>query len=438
MSQQRVLRSSTLMIPLALFLGCNTGNGGGDTPPPPPPPVVPEPPALVAEREEPMDIEQAIRSGNTGFAQEIYNHVARDNPGEDIVFSPFSISTALSMVWLGARGTTADEMAQAMHFKLPAETHHPAWRDLLDRFSEGEIRDVDLRIANRLWGQTGYEFLSRYLEDGLEYYNAPLAELNFSGEPEPSRVTINDWVEEQTNNRIKDLIPPGAIDTTTRLVLTNAIYMKADWARPFQNDKTNDGDFTLADGDTMTVSYMNQQTRFAHGEWSDWQVLNLPYRGGRLAMAVLLPGETGALPEMEKDFDLEGAMSFIRDGLETKQVRVKMPRFRSELSLGLNEVLQSMGMRTAFGLQADFSGMSGNDDLYISSIVHKAFIEVDEEGTEAAAATAAVMAVKSMILEPEDIVEFNATHPFMYIIHDMETGAVLFFGRVMEPTTADD
>lgn len=437
MKRLRYLHHTLLAIPVTLVLGCNTTTVENDVPQQPQGDV-PEPPIANVEREEPLMPQQSIRAGNTDFAGDLYRHVAADNPGADVVFSPFSISTALSMVWLGARGTTADEIAAAMRFQLPGTSHHSAWRDLLERFDGEELQDIDLRIANRLWGERGYQFLETYLEQGLEYYNAPLEELDFSGNPEPSRVAINEWVEEQTADRIKDLIPPGAIDPTTRLVLTNAIYMKADWARPFPHDKTHEGDFTRADGDTMTVSFMNQSTRFPYGEWNDWQVLNLPYRGGRLAMAVLLPQETGALPTLEEGFDLGGAMTFVRDGLETRQVQVKLPRFRSELSTGLNQVLQSMGMQTAFGLQADFSGMSGNDELYLSSVVHKAFIEVDEEGTEAAAATAAIMAVKSIILEPEDVVEFQATHPFMYIIHDMETGAVLFMGRVMEPQTAED
>lgn len=381
---------------------------------------------------------QSLRDGNTRFADDLYQRVITKNAGEDVILSPFSISTALSMVWLGARGVTATEMARTLHFELPEETHHPAWRELLARFSDDAIEEIDLRIANRLWGQVGFSILPLYLDQGRDYYNAPLVELDFKGDTEPSRVTINDWVADQTADRIKDLIPPGALDRTTRLVLTNAIYMKADWARPFQKYMTREGEFTRIDQTTSTVSYMNQEGRFSYGDWNDWQVLEMPYKGGRLAMVVLLPRETGGLATLEGDLDLGAAMEFVRTGLSANQVDIRLPRFRSELTLPLTDTLQEMGMRTPFGMQADFRGMTGDDELYLSSVIHKAFIEVDEMGTEAAAATAAVMATKSLVLPGDGPVRFHATHPFVYIIHDRETGSVLFLGRVMNPRAGGD
>lgn len=374
-----------------------------------------------------------LAEGNTRFANDLYRHLAETQPGDNFVFSPFSISTALSMTYLGARGTTAAEMRDTLHFRLRGDLHHEAYAELLKPLATPEDEAWELSLANRLWGQQGFDFLPEYLEQSGRWYGAALEPLDFEGDAEGSREQINAWIEEQTKDLIQNLIPRGMLGRDTRLVLTNAVYLKAKWRHPFKSSDTTGMPFFKAGNEEIEVPFMTQTARFTHARWGSWQMVDMLYQGNELAMTILLPGEKGALEALEGNLDLEAALKALEEEGEAKMVRLALPKFRAEQSLGLGGILRAMGIETAFGRDADFSGMNGRTDLYVSDAVHKAFIDVDEEGTEAAAATAVIMGLKSLAINEEDPVPFIADHPFVYVVRHLPTGSVLFLGRVMEP-----
>lgn len=373
-------------------------------------------------------------SGNTMFAFDLYRQIREGS--QNLFFSPYSISIALAMTYAGARDDTAREMAGAMQFYLPQGSLHPAFNyvdQLLASRGEGaEGKDGEgfrLNVVNAMWGQKGYSFMSDYLDVLARNYGAGLRVLDFRTQPEPSRETINRWVEEQTESRIRDLIPQGAIDSMTRLVLTNAVYFNAAWQSQFDEDATAPGTFYLADGGQVTVPMMRQTESFGYSRSDGFQVVELPYDGGEMSMVILLPDE-GRLQELENSFDA-GALQRAVDSLQRTRLALTMPKFKMETSFNLKGALSSLGMARAFTpSEADFSGMDGTHDLFIGDVVHKAFVEVDEAGTEAAAATAVIMQATGMPAEP---IELTVDRPFLFLIRDVETGTVLFLGRVMNP-----
>jgi len=374
-------------------------------------------------------------AGNSAFAFDLYQ-VLRGEEG-NLFYSPYSISVALAMTYAGARGETEEQMADALHFALSQDRLHPAFNGLdLELASRGESakgKDSEgfrLNIVNAIWGQEGYKFLSTFLDVLAENYGAGLRLLDFVKAPEKSRVTINDWVSDQTEGRIEDLIPQGVIDELTRLVLTNAIYFNAAWLNPFQEEQTQDGPFHLLDGGEATVPMMHQTELFRYAEGEGYQAVELPYDGSELSMAILLP-RPGEFEAFDGSLDAERADAILKE-LAHKRVALTLPRFEFESDFGLAETLAAMGMPEAFSSEADFSGMTGNLDLFISDVIHKAFVSVDEEGTEAAAATVVVMALKAM--PPTKSVEVTVDRPFLFLIRDIETGAVLFVGRVVNPS----
>ena len=327
-------------------------------------------------------------------------------------------------------------MADTLHFTLEDNRLHPAfnWLDieLASRGKGAKGKDEEgfrLNIVNAIWGQQGYKFLSEFLDVLAENYGAGLRPLDFAKAPEDSRVTINNWVSEQTEGRIKDLIPQGLIDITTTLVLTNAIYFNAAWQYPFSEDMTDDGLFYLLDGDRVTVPMMKQTETFGYGEGEAYQVVEMPYDGRELSMLILLP-RSGEFKAFESSLDSKRIEALVR-GLENRRVSLTMPKFEFDSEFSLKEALSGMGMPIAFSGDADFSGITGNRELWIADVIHKAFISLDEEGTEAAAATAVVMPRLSI---PEEPVEFNVDRPFIFLIRDIETGAILFVGRVVDPS----
>jgi len=255
--------------------------------------------------------------------------------------------------------------------------------------------------------------------------------VNFATDAEGARKTINAWVEKQTRDKIKDLIQPGVLDSLTRLVLTNAIYFKGDWASPFKKDGTKDGDFFAADGQKVAAPMMHQTGHFGYLDGGELQALEMPYKGDALSMVVLLPKAKDGLPALEKKLSATSAVVWIA-GLRKQQVQVAMPRFTTTAEFMLKETLSAMGMTDAFSDRADFSGMDGVKDLFISAVIHKAFVDVNEEGTEAAAATAVVMKSTGMPAPP---VEFRADHPFVFLIRDTRSGCILFVGRMANPKT---
>ena len=291
-----------------------------------------------------------------------------------------------------------------------------------------EVDGFRLNIANALWGQKDYSFLQDFLDLLQAYYGSGLNTLDFINETEESRLAINQWASEQTEGRIKDIIPPGVIDAFTRLVLANAIYFNANWQHQFSESATHDGIFHLLDSDTVTVPMMHQEENFDYAEGDNYQAIRLPYLGNEFAMTVLLPVE-GQFEDFDNSLDAQ-MLEDITNNLESQQVALTLPRFQFESSFQLNQALSNMGMPAAFSGGADFSGMTGNMDLFIGSVLHKSFVAVDEEGTEAAAVTAVIMTLSA---HPNASVSFTADRPFIFLIQDIETGSILFMGRVLNP-----
>jgi len=373
--------------------------------------------------------------GNSAFAFDLYQAL-READG-NLFYSPYSISLALAMTYAGARGETAQQMADTLHFILSQDRLHPAFNsvdiELSQRNKGAKGKDGEgfrLNIVNAIWGQEGYKFLSGFLDVLAENYGAGLRILDFANAPEESRITINNWVSDQTEGRIEDLIPQGLIDTLTRLVLTNAIYFNAAWQNPFSEDMTDDGSFYLLDGGEVTVPMMKQTETFGYAEGDEYQAVELPYDGRELSMVILLP-RAGQFEAFEGSLDAQRVDGIVR-GLEHKRVALTMPKFEFESDFSLRETLVALGMPIAFSAGADFSGMTGNRDLFIADVIHKAFLSVDEAGTEAAAATAVVMMPTAM--PPKEPVEVTVNRPFVFLIHDIETGTILFVGRVVNPS----
>jgi serpin B len=378
--------------------------------------------------------EQALLvEGNSAFAFDLYQAL-REQEG-NLFYSPHSISVALAMTYAGARGQTTEQMAATLQFLLEQERLHPAfnWLDaeLATRGEGAAGKDGEgfkLNIINAIWGQKGYEFLTEFLDVLAENYGAGLRILDFVNETEESRLAINDWVSDQTEERIKDLIPEGILSPATALVLTNAIYFNAAWEYPFNENMTADGPFYLIDGGQVTVPMMEQTEVFGYyTDGEGYQAVELLYDGDELSMVILLP-EDDQFEVFEEGLQAARVSDIISD-LQPTGVTLRMPRFEFESEFNLNDPLKDMGMTAAFGAGADFSGMTGSPDLYIRAVLHQAFVSVDESGTEAAAATAVVMEEEA----PEPLVELTIGRPFIFLIRDIETGAILFIGRVMNP-----
>ena len=375
----------------------------------------------------------SLTDDNGVFAFNLYKLVSQEEG--NLFYSPYSISAALAMTYAGARGDTEKQMADTLQFHLSQNQLHPAFnsldQELASRGEGAKGKDGEgfrLNIVNAIWGQKDYAFLVSFLDTLAENYGAGLRILDFVNETEPSRTTINDWVSDETEGRIKDLIPQGAINAMTRLVLTNAIYFNAAWQYPFKEDATFSGVFHLLNGGEVTVPMMQQQESFAYAKGDNYQALELPYDGRELSMVILLPN-SGQFEEFEKAINYQQVKDIMAE-LERREVRLKMPKFEFDSSFSLKKTLTEMGMPVAFSADADFSGMTGNKDLFISDVIHKAFVFVDEAGTEAAAATAVIMELTAM---PEEPIEVTLDRPFIFLIRDIETGAILFIGRVMNP-----
>lgn len=381
---------------------------------------------------------EALVDGNAAFALDLYHRLAAA-ADDNLFYSPYSISLALAMTYAGARGETEQAMASALHFTLPQDQLHPAFnaldQELASRKKEGgegaDGKGFRLNIVNDIWGQQDFTFLQEYLDLLSTNYGAGLRLMDFKTDPNAARQEINDYIAEQTEQRIKDLLPDGFIDQDTRLVLTNAIYFNAAWAYKFAGYLTQDAPFTLLDGSQVDVPMMRfgeaNNLQYAAGE--GFQAVALPYEGLKLSMLLLVPDE-GAFEDFEAALDQE-RLDSILDSMERRQVHLSMPKFEFDASFGLKDTLAALGMGQAFTLSADFSGMTGDRDLQISDVVHKAFVKVDENGTEAAAATAVGMRVMGMPVD--QVIELTVDRPFIFFIRDDFTGAVLFAGRITKP-----
>ena len=378
--------------------------------------------------------EQALLvEGNSAFAFALYQAL-RAQEG-NLFYSPHSISVALAMTYAGARSETAEQMAATLQFLLEQERLHPAfnWLDaeLASRGEGAQGKDGEgfrLNIVNAIWGQKDYGFLSAFLDVLAENYGAGLRILDFASETEKSRLAINDWVSDQTEERIEDLIPQGVLTSGTRLVLTNAIYFNAAWEYPFDEDMTEDGPFYLLDGGQVVVPMMRQTESFGYTDGEGYQAVELLYDGDELSMVIMLT-EDGQFEVFEEGLQAD-TVSDIIGGLQLTEVALAMPQFEFDSEFSLKDTLAEMGMPIAFSGAADFSGMTGSPDLSIDAVLHKAFVSVDEAGTEAAAATAVIMTEEA----PEPLVWLTLDRPFIFLIRDIGTGAILFVGRVLNPT----
>jgi serpin B len=373
------------------------------------------------------DKAEAVK-GSNAFAFDLYGRL-RGREG-NLFFSPASLSTALSMTYAGARGETADEMARVLHFTLGQDRLHPALGALLhDLTGAGTKRSaITLSVANALWAQKGYPFLPEFVKLGKDNYGAGLQEVDFRGAAEQARRTINAWVEKQTEDRIKDLLPGGVVNRDTRLVLTNAIYFKGDWDAQFKKDRTREAPFRVTAGEKVTVPLMSQTGTFPYLDGDGFQALELPYAGKGLALVVFLPKKVDGLADFEKALTADSLAGWLAK-LHEQKVIVSLPRFKVTSDLSLKDTLAGLGMPLAFSERADFSGVDGKKDLLLTAVVHKAFVDVNEEGTEAAAATGVAVGVKSEAVYPV----FQADHPFVFLIRDRRSGSVLFLGRLVNP-----
>jgi len=375
----------------------------------------------------------AVVQGNNDFAFDLYAKLrAQDG---NLFCSPNSISIALAMTYAGARGETEKQMAKVLHFDLDQKRLHPALAGLIKDSVPGKPEYYQLNIANTLWGQKDYKFLPEFLDLTNKNYSAGIKEVDFIKDTEKARQTINAWVAKETQDKIKELIREKILPKETTLVLTNAIYFKGTWLYQFDKNKTRETDFTLADGKKIKVQMMSLpepkekyiRPEFAYREEKDFQLLKLPYNGKELSMLVLLPKKYDGLADCEKMLTSVNINDWC-EKMHDKAVIVSLPRFKVTCDYELNKIMGTMVMPIAFTPDADFSGMDGTKELFISNIVHKAFVYVNEEGTEAAAATAVVMS-KNGKSHPV----FYADHPFIFIIRDERTGAILFLGRLMTP-----
>ena len=376
-----------------------------------------------------------LAAANVAFALDVYRQLSTMTPGDNIFLSPLSISAALAMTYLGARGNTASMMKKVLGLEAWSDADlHAAFGDILTALNESNA-PYTLRTASRLFVSRQHKFLDDFVAATRRHYGAEAALSDFVGDPNGSRLQINKWVEEQTAKKIKDLLPNGSIDSLTALVLVNAVYFKGDWATKFDSRGTHDSEFIVNAQNTVNVKMMFRHDKYRLSEDStlDCQILQLPYVGDRLAMVVLLPRQPDGLESLEKNLTAHRLQQALRavSSARPLEVDVSLPKFRLEQTCPLTDVLMALGMGDLFAAdKADLSGMDGGRQLYVSSAVHKAFIDVTEEGSEAAAATAITVTLMCMPVDPP---EFVADHPFVFLIVDNRSGTVLFLGRLATP-----
>jgi serpin B len=376
----------------------------------------------------------ALVTANTEFGLALYGRLV-GGQGNNAFFSPFSVSNALAMTYAGARGATADEMARALRFSLPPGRVHPAFAALIREVNGADRkRASELYTANALWSQKGVPFVPDFQQIGKDSYQAALEEVDFQGAPETARRTINAWVERQTQDKIKELLREGMLGRDTVLVLTNAIYFKGTWANRFAEGATQPGDFELGAGGTArNVPLMRQHARLRYLDGDGFQVLELPYDAHEMSMLVVLPRRSDGLPDAEKGLTAARVGEWL-SRLTLHDVDVTLPRFKVTATFDLTRPLKDLGMARAFSSGADFSGMVKERPVSVSAVVHKAYVDVNERGTEAAAATAAAVRTTSAH-SPSHRAVFRADHPFLFFIRDNRTGSLLFAGRLTNPAT---
>ena len=369
-----------------------------------------------------------VANANNKFAFDLYSQLDKSENG-NLFYSPYSISAALAMTYEGAEGKTAEEMKSVFHFP-ESNILRPNFAAIYNDINKG-VEDYELKTGNALWVQQDFPFLADYKNRVEKYFGGKAANLDFVKETEKSRQTINSFIGEQTNNKIKDLIPTGFLNAMTRLVLTNAIYFKGTWQWEFDTSDTRDSEFEITPTNIVKTPMMNMdpdKVSFNYADTGDLQILELPYKGDEISMLVLLPSEN--LDAIENTLTAEKLNEYKSKMKETKLDSISLPKFEFDTKYFMNDVLSALGMPTAFSESADFSGMTGKKDLFISFVIHQAYVKVDEKGTEAAAATAVGMELTAVM--PRNV--FRADHPFIFLIQDEGTGNILFFGRMVDPT----
>ena len=384
--------------------------------------------------------ETSVVAGNSAFALDLYGRL-KSSDG-NLFFSPYSISTCLAIAYAGARNETETQIARALHFDTSQEEFHIVFGDLQRQINAiQQKKNVELNIANGLWAQKGHPFLAPFLETATRNYDAKAEQVDFTSAAETVRQEINDWVSDRTHSRIKDLIPPKTLHALTRMVLVNAIYFKGKWQKPFQEKLTESApffltrpaSFFLTGNKRVPASLMHMAAHFKYAETENLQLLELSYAGRDVSMVVLLPKEKYGLKALEDSLTATQLQSWLKQA-RSREVNVYLPKFKMTQQFALAQTLAAMGMNDAFSSRADFSGMDGTKDLGIAEVIHKAFVEVNEEGTEAAAATGLTVVLGMMIEQPEPVPVFRADHPFLFFIRDTRSGTILFMGRVTDPT----
>jgi len=385
---------------------------------------------------DPEDLRSLVQ-GNSEFALSFYNQIRQ---GEDnIIFSPISISLALSMTMAGAESSTEQDMLEALQIVLSEESVHPTFNALLQEIEksqsetpeETEGSNFQLNIANSLWGQADYAFKENYLDTLAQHYGTGIYNVDFIQNPEAARQAINAWVEQATQDKIQDLVPPDAINSLTRLVLANAIYFNGSWRYPFNESATAEGTFFLLDGSETMVEMMKLSgERLPYSRRDSFQVVKLPYLSPDFVMSIILP-DAGAFVEFEENLDYEGLKTAL-ENMNFEEINLQMPKFDFTTTTNAVRPLSELGMENAFKAEtADFSGITDEEELFITDVLHKATITIDEKGTEAAAATAVIVGITSAM--PGEPIPLVIDRPFIFLIQHQPTGAILFMGRVTQP-----
>jgi serine protease inhibitor len=370
-----------------------------------------------------------IMPAMNAFTIASYKQLSRGDA--NLIASPFNIATVLSMALAGAGGRTAEEIQSVLHVRYDASYDAALGALLADLSKAGNTGGNELHTASGLWVQKGFAIQAAFENTLANNYHAPLTPLDFAANPERARSQINRWTEERTKEKIKDLFPAGSLDAQTRLVLASAIYFYGKWQSPFVSSRTQPAPFTLPTGASTQANFMNQTSHFGYSETPSSQILEMRYADTGIGFDVLLPKTPGGLTDLEKGLTLENLTGWLGN-LTDRNVQVSLPKFRTESGFSLGKALSAMGMPTAFTDKADFSGITPKGGLAISEVMHKAFVDVSEQGTEAAAATGMTMRASAMRM-PEPAVVFRADHPFLFLIRDTRTGVILFIGHLMNP-----
>ena len=372
--------------------------------------------------------QQTLVSANTGFAFDLMGQVTKAQPDANIFISPFSVSSALQMVGNGAAGQTETEMQQVLHTTgLPSAVANPAFQELNQQFVSH--KEVTLNLANGIWFKQGFHLKPAFVADNEKFFQAELAGVDFAN-PQSAQ-TINHWADQQTQGKIKDIVQ-YPFDPMTRVILANAIYFKGKWVDPFDNKLTRQRDFHLSSGKVISTPMMVQDRAFEYQATPDFRAVQLPYEGG-LQLQVFLPAQNSSPQKLLEHFKAQGNWGKIQQAFTRQEGTLMLPKFKMEYAVRLNDPLTALGMKRAFGGDADFSGMA-DEPLFISEVKQKSYVDVDEKGTEAAAVTTVNLLAQAALL-PQDLFKLIVDHPFLFVISDTASGSILFLGVVNDPTT---